>query len=87
MTKNFIMQFMTANSAKQQFGTLLDSVQHQPVTIRRQNRDVAVLLSLESYQRLKSENVQQLQQFCDRISGQARSRGLTEEKLDQLLIE
>ena len=87
MTKKFIMQFMTENNAKQQFGTLLDSVQHQPVKIRRQNRDIAVLLSLESYQRLKGENVQQLQQFCDRISDHARSRGLTEEKLDQLLSE
>ena len=81
------MQILTASNAKQQFGALLDTVQRQPVTIKRQNREVAVMLSPEDYHRLRGANISQFQQFCDRISDQAKSRGLTERRLGQLLSE
>ena len=52
------------------------------VTIRRQNRDVAVVISPTDYRRLTSINVEVFQRFCDRISTAAKARGMTEEKLD-----
>ena len=79
------MQYITASNARQRFAALLDTVQRQPVTIKRRNREVAVVLSPEDYRRLRGANVEQFQQFCDRISERAKSRGLTEGQLEQLL--
>jgi antitoxin Phd len=53
--------------------------------IQRQKRDVAVVLSPQEYARLVRLNVEEFQQFCDRIGTQAQAAGLTETKLDQLL--
>ena len=81
------MRYVSASDAKQRLATLLDAVQREPVTIRRQNREVAVVISPADYQRLRGTNIDEFQRFCDRVSADARSRGLTEEKLDKLLSE
>lgn len=39
------MRFVTATEAKQRLAALLDAAQREPVMIRRQKRDVAVILS------------------------------------------
>ena len=62
-----------------------DAARHEPVTIRRQNRAVAVVISSSDSQRLTSNNVEAFQRFCDRISEAAKARGMTEEKLGLLL--
>ena len=79
------MRFVSASEAKQRLGAVLDAAQREPVTIRRQNREVAVVLSLGDYRRLTSLNVAEFQRFCDRVSASARAEGLTEEALDDLL--
>ena len=79
------MRFVSASEAKQRLGAVLDAAQREPVTIRRQNREVAVVLSLGDYRRLTSLNVAEFQRFCDRVSASARAKGLTEETLDDLL--
>ena len=40
------MRYVSATDAKKRLAALLDTAQREPVMIRRQNRDVAVLLSL-----------------------------------------
>ena len=79
------MQYVSASEAKQRLAAVLDAVQREPVTIRRQNREVAVVLSPLDYRRLTTANLAEFQRFCDRVSEGARARGLTEEKLDELL--
>ena len=79
------MQYVSASEAKQRLAAVLDTVQREPVTIRRQNREVAVMLSPLDYRRLTTTNVAEFQRFCDRVSEAARARGLTEEGLDELL--
>lgn len=81
------MQFLSASSAKQQFGSLLDTVERQPVTIKRQNWVVAYMLSQEGYRRLRSANITQFHRFYDQITEQAKSRGLSEDRLEWLLNE
>ena len=39
LDKRIDMQYITASDAKQKFAALLDAVQRQPVTIKRQNRE------------------------------------------------
>jgi prevent-host-death family protein len=47
----FLMRIVTATEAEQNLGQLLDAAQGEPVTIRRQNRDIAVVLSAREYDR------------------------------------
>jgi PHD/YefM family antitoxin component YafN of YafNO toxin-antitoxin module len=64
---------------------LLDASQRGPVTIRRQKRDVAVLLSPQEYERLRALNAAEFERFCDRVAENAARRGLTEKKLGKIL--
>ncbi len=81
------MRSVSATDAKQRFAAILDAAQREPVSIRRRNREVAVLLSTEEYQRLRALNIEEFERFCDRIAERAAARGLTEEKLADLLAD
>lgn len=79
------MKTVSATEAKQRFAALLDAAQREPVVVRRQNRDVAVILSAEEYDRIRGAHIDEFDRFCDRVSAQAKARGLTEEILADIL--
>ena len=79
------MRYVSATQAKQALAAVLDTAQREPVVIRRQRRDVAVVLSMQEYERLTALNVAEFQRLCDRIGEQAKARGLTEDKLTEIL--
>jgi prevent-host-death family protein len=81
------MRSISATEAKQRLAALLDAAQREPIVIRRQKRDVAVLLSAQEYERLRDLNAADFQRFCDRMGEQAAARGLDEAKLKQILSE
>lgn len=79
------MQTVSANEAKQSLGRVLDTAQVEPVLIRRHNRNAAVVISPQEYDRLRALNLREFDEFCDRIGLRARQAGLTEETLQDLL--
>jgi prevent-host-death family protein len=79
------MKTVSATEAKQRLAALLDAAQREPVLIRRQNRDVAVIMSAEEYERIRKINVDEFQKFCDRVGSEAVKRGMTEEILADIL--
>ena len=79
------MQIISAPEADRTFNQIIDQAQHEPVMIRQQNRNVAVMLSVEEYQRIIQTNIQEFQQFRVNIGYKALTQGLTEEKLQELL--
>ena len=81
------MRYVSATDAKQKLAALLDAAQREPVVIRRQKRDIAVILSAHEYDRLRAFNVAELERLCDRVAKKAATRGLTEEKLRSLLAD
>jgi antitoxin Phd len=81
------MRYVSATDAKQRLAALLDAAQREPVVIRRHARDVAVILSAQEYDRLRALNADEFQRFCDRVAEQAAARGLTEEKLSEILAD
>lgn len=48
------MKTLTASEAKNRFGMLLDWARQEPVLIEKQGRQVAVMVSVEEYQRLSN---------------------------------
>jgi prevent-host-death family protein len=81
------MRYVSATDAKQRLAALLDAAQREPVTIRRQNRAVAVVLSPHEYDRLCALNVAEFEEFCDRVGTRAKRRGLTRAKLARLIAQ
>ena len=79
------MKYVSASDAKQKLAAILDAAQREPVMIRRQKRDVAVLLSAREYERLRALNCEEFERFCDQVGKQAAARGLTEKKLTRIL--
>jgi PHD/YefM family antitoxin component YafN of YafNO toxin-antitoxin module len=76
-----------ATNAKQHLSALIDEVRREPVLIRRQNGDAAVLIAPQDHERLCARNIEEFQRFCDRIAKRAAARGLTPDKLAELLTD
>ena len=79
------MRTISATEAKQAFGAALDAAQREPVVIRKQNRDVAVLLSAEEYAKLRGLRIAAFDALCDDIAAKAAARGLTGDSFDDLM--
>jgi PHD/YefM family antitoxin component YafN of YafNO toxin-antitoxin module len=80
------MQIISTSDAPS-LASILDIVRHQPVMIQEKKKDIAVMISPADYQKLRAVKRKELEDICDRASAYAKSQGLTEEKLAQLLAE
>jgi prevent-host-death family protein len=78
---------MSATHAKQNFAAMIDAAQREPVRIQRHERDVAVLVSAEEYERIHKLRVQELIRLSDEMGRYAESQGMTDELLEQLLAD
>ena len=81
------MQYVSATDVKQRLAGILYTAQREPVMIRRQKRDVAVVLSVQEYERVCALNREEFQRFCDRVGKGAINRGMTEKKLAEILAD
>lgn len=81
------MTIVSAADAKQNFDAVLDQAQREPVCIRREDRDVAVILSADEYDKLIAERWREFDRLSAIAAAQADARGLTEEKLNDILAD
>ena len=81
------MKTVAATEAKDRLGAILDEAQHEPVVIRRQDRDIAVVLSMADYERLRAGNIQAFLDLRNQVAAEAAANGLTEERLNELLAD
>ncbi|MQT88061.1 type II toxin-antitoxin system Phd/YefM family antitoxin [Pseudomonas nabeulensis] len=79
------MRAVTASEARQGFAEIIEAARREPVVIRRQKRDVAVLMSMDEYERLVHLNVAEFQRFSDRVGAKAKDTGMTQDVLRGLL--
>jgi prevent-host-death family protein len=81
------MRMISSLDAKNRFGQLLEAVQRAPVTVTKQGRPAAVVLSVEDYQRMRGAAWQRLRETMAAARREATERGLTDEQLDALLAD
>ena len=81
------MKTVAATDAKNRLGAILDEAQRQPVVIRRQDRDIAVVLSMADYERLRTGNIQAFLDLRKEVAKQAAAKGLTDKRLSKLLAD
>lgn len=79
------MRTVTASEARQGLAEIIEASRREPVIIQRQKRNVAVVMSMEEYERLVNLNVAEFQRFSDRVGAKAQEAGMTEEVLRGLL--
>jgi prevent-host-death family protein len=79
------MKTVAATEAKNRLGAILDEAQHEPIVIRRQGRDIAVVLSMADYERLRTGNIQAFLDLRNEVATRAAANGLTDERLAELL--
>ena len=81
------MQTISATDAKQKFAALLDTAQREPVRIQRHDRDIAVLISAEEYDRIRSDRWAEFNRLSKLAADQAEANGLTPEILADILAD
>jgi prevent-host-death family protein len=79
------MKSIAATEAKNRLGAILDAAQREPIVIRRQDRDIAVILSMADYDRLRSANVRAFLDLRNEVAAEATEAGLTDARLAELL--
>ena len=68
------MKSMSAKNAKNTFGLLLDTARAEPVTIEKHGRRVAVVVSIEEYERLLKERTKTRAE-AETIAARRKKRG------------
>jgi len=81
------MPTMSATHAKQNFAALIDAAQREPVRIQRHERDVAVLVSAEEWEKIHRMRVAELIRISEENGRYAESQGMTDELLEKLLAD
>jgi prevent-host-death family protein len=85
--KGQTMKSVAATEAKNRLGAILDEAQREPIVIRRQDRDIAVVLSMADYERLRAGNIQAFLDLRKEVAAEAAAKGLTEKRLAKLLAD
>jgi prevent-host-death family protein len=81
------MKSVAATDAKNRLGAILDEAQREPIVIRRQDRDIAVVMSMADYERLRGGNIQAFLELRNQVASEAAANGLTEDRLNELLAD
>jgi prevent-host-death family protein len=79
------MQYLSSSSIFNNLSTILEIVKQEPVIISQEQEEVAIVLSMKEYQKILSNNIRDFQYFCDQVGQKAQEKGLTEEKLFDIL--
>lgn len=81
------MKKVTATEAKNRLGALIDEAQREPIVIQRQERDVAVILSMAEFDHIRARNVAAFLEASKAVAAEAKANGLTPEILAGLLAD
>jgi prevent-host-death family protein len=78
------MKTLASREAKERFGALLDTVQNEPVTILKNGRPTAVVISPDEYARLGGSR-ERIFSLMDQMQEEAAANGLTQDMLSSII--
>lgn len=78
------MKTLASREAKERFGALLDTVQNEPVTILKNGRPTAIMMSPDEYARLGGAR-ERIFSLVDQMQQEAAANGLTKEMLNAII--
>lgn len=79
------MKFIDEVEAQARLDEILDEAQQQPIAIRREGADIAVVLSMPEYELLRLAPVREFLALRDEVAREASASGLSEARLSELL--
>jgi prevent-host-death family protein len=79
------MQTVSATEVQHEFDDALDAAQREPVIIRKQDRDVAVLMSMQEFEKLRGLRLDVFDRLAEAVAAKAATRGMTDETLTQVM--
>ena len=79
------MKSIDEAEAQVRLDEILDEAQRQSIVIRRQDREIASVLSMAAYERLRDGAVRAFLDLRNDIAREASAAGLTEDRLSELL--
>jgi prevent-host-death family protein len=79
------MKTIATTEAEAPLGAIVDAAQREPIMIRKDDQDVAVVLSVADYERLRTGNAQAFLELRNKVAAEAAANGLTKEHLADLL--
>ena len=80
------MKTLASREAKERFGALLDTVQSEPVTILKNGRPTAIVMSPAEYARLGGSR-ERIFSLLDQMQKEAAASGLTQDMLNTIINE
>lgn len=81
------MKTVSDTEATKRLDAILDEAQREPIVIRRQDRDMAVILSVGEYERLRAASVQAFLDLRNQVAAEAVANGLSEQRVADLLSD
>jgi prevent-host-death family protein len=81
------MKSIDEAEAQARLDEILEEVQRQPIAIRQQGIDTAVVLSIAEFERLRSDTVRVFLELRNDVARVATEAGLTEERIAGMLSE
>ena len=79
------MKSIDEAEARARLDDILDEAQRQSIVIRRQGEEIAILLSIANYERLRVGAVRGFLDLRNDIAREASAAGLAENRLSELL--
>ena len=79
------MKTIAASEAGPSLSSVRDDAAHEPVVIRRRQRNVAVGLAMHEYERLTGLDKREFQRFCNLVGQRAAAAGMNAKRLAELL--
>ena len=79
------MKSIDEAEARARLDEVLDEAQRQSIVIRRQGVEIAVVLSVAEYERLRMAAVSEFLALRNDVAREASAAGLTEDRLSELL--
>jgi prevent-host-death family protein len=79
------MKSIDLTEAQGRFDEVLEEAQGQPIVIRREGVDSAIVLSMREYDLLRADAVQAFIALRNDVAREASEAGITQESIDALL--